>query len=133
MFSQPEAQFLKEHSLGRLATISPDGLPHLVPVGYAFDDQLFYASTKPGTKKIRNLRANPHAAFLVDEPGRPRRAIMLQCLIDLVERGEEWQRALSIIVGQRGARWGFQEGEQIILRMRPTRKVSWGLEVPPPS
>jgi PPOX class probable F420-dependent enzyme len=132
MFTEAEDQFLRAHSLARLATVSPDGLPHVVPVGYAFDGRLFYASTKPGTRKLRNLRANPHAAVLVDEPGKPRRAILIQGIIDQLENGAEWQEALGIIVGQRGASWGFREGEQVILRLRPITKVSWGLQASAP-
>lgn len=129
MFSDSEKQFLKAHSLCRFASISPDGWPHNVPVGYSFDQEYFYISTEYGTKKLRNVRANKRVSLVVDEPGTKatRRAVVIQGEVDILESGPEFHSALRAIVGQRGEKWGFKEGEQAILRVRPVRKVIWNL------
>ena len=36
-FSEAEAQYLAENFIGRVATVSTAGQPHVVPVGYEFD------------------------------------------------------------------------------------------------
>jgi len=58
--------------VARLATVSDAGLPHLVPVTFALDGDLIYTAVdaKPKTtrdlRRLRNVRANPRAAILVD-------------------------------------------------------------------
>jgi Pyridoxamine 5'-phosphate oxidase len=44
-----------------VATVSPDGRPHATPVWGLWLDEVFYFSTARGSRKGRNLAANPHA------------------------------------------------------------------------
>jgi hypothetical protein len=46
-----------------LATTDPDGSPHVMPVGAAFADGRFYFTAGPGTRKAKNLAANPNASI----------------------------------------------------------------------
>lgn len=58
--------------VARLATVSSDGRPHIVPICFAVDDQTLYfavdAKPKKSTdlKRLRNIAANPTVAVLVD-------------------------------------------------------------------
>ena len=58
--------------VGRLATVTADGRPHLVPCCFALNGETAYSAVdhKPkSTRQLRrltNLRANPNAALLVD-------------------------------------------------------------------
>jgi PPOX class probable F420-dependent enzyme len=64
--------------IARLATITPDGLPHLVPVVFAVDgdalgdhDVVYTAvDAKPKTtrrlRRLANIEANPRVSLLVD-------------------------------------------------------------------
>jgi PPOX class probable F420-dependent enzyme len=60
--------------VARLATIRPDGTPHLVPICFALlgdDTQLVSAvdekpKSTPALQRLANLRANPAATLLVD-------------------------------------------------------------------
>jgi PPOX class probable F420-dependent enzyme len=58
--------------IGRLATVRPDGRPHVVVCCYALEgDQVWTAiDAKPKTgaplQRLANVRANPHASLLVD-------------------------------------------------------------------
>src|SRR5262249_62304342 len=72
----PEARrFLDAHRLGHLATADGSGAPHVVPVCYAVDDAglYFVADEKPKRRparelvRLRNVRANPRAAIVVDD------------------------------------------------------------------
>lgn len=75
LFTDKEIAYLRTRHFGRLATTDNTGLPHVVPTGYRLD-------TDTGTVKIghfplrdrgqerlylRNLIANPKAAFVVDD------------------------------------------------------------------
>lgn len=58
--------------VARLATVRPDGSPHLVPVVFALDGStvVFAVDDKPkGTRELRrlaNVRADPRVSVLVD-------------------------------------------------------------------
>jgi len=71
----PEAEArrrLGEARVARLATVSGQGQPHLVPITFAVDGDLIYTAVdaKPKTtrdlQRLRNLRANPRVAVLAD-------------------------------------------------------------------
>ena len=68
-FTEAEAQYLADNFLGRLATVSPRGQPHVVPVGYRFDGSAitFGGWDLERSLKFRNLMANQRVAFVVDE------------------------------------------------------------------
>ena len=61
-----------EAEVGRLATVTTDGLPHIVPCCFAVSGDFVYSAVdhKPKStrhlRRLTNLRANPHAALLVD-------------------------------------------------------------------
>jgi len=48
-----------------LATVRPDGAPHVMPLGALWVDGAFYFSTGATTRKGRNLASNPHCAIAV--------------------------------------------------------------------
>jgi PPOX class probable F420-dependent enzyme len=58
--------------VGRLATVTADGRPHLVPCCFAVSGDIVYSAVDQKPKSTRhlqrltNLRGNPHAALLVD-------------------------------------------------------------------
>ena len=118
--------FLKTHEVCRLATASRDAKPHVVPVIYALDGEDVIVAVDYGTKKLKNLRENKSVAFVVDEY-HPNRAVMVEGNCEILERGKEYLRLLQILFDRfetyRKNPWG--EGESPILRIRPTRAVSW--------
>jgi len=126
MFSDSETKFLKTQWVCRIATASSDGWPHNVPVGFVFDGKSFYMTSDPGSKKLRNMADNNRVCIIVDEPAKPRRAVMVQGLATLVEHGEEYERINELVYKQWGGK-KWKEGEQVAVRIDPTRKVSWGV------
>jgi PPOX class F420-dependent enzyme/OxyR family protein len=70
-FSEAEIAYLQSNTMGRLATIGPDGVPHLVPLTYRFspcEDAFDIGGVDFGnSKKWRDMLQNPHVAFLVDD------------------------------------------------------------------
>ena len=79
LMSQPgrmnAARFLSAHRVARLATVSADGAPHIVPVVFAFDGKRVYIALDAKRKRVtplrlqraRNIAANPRVALLVDD------------------------------------------------------------------
>src|SRR5258708_2585387 len=46
-----------------LATVRPDGRPHATAVGAVWEDDRIYFTSGPGTRKSRNLAADPRCAI----------------------------------------------------------------------
>jgi nitroimidazol reductase NimA-like FMN-containing flavoprotein (pyridoxamine 5'-phosphate oxidase superfamily) len=115
--------------LGRLATVSRDGVPHVVPVCYVFQERHFVIATDYGTRKYRNILANEKVAFLVDVY-RPNRGVLVQGAASVLERGFEFQEAYRLFYRKfswvRADPW--KEGEAPLIRIEPTVKSSWGLK-----
>jgi nitroimidazol reductase NimA-like FMN-containing flavoprotein (pyridoxamine 5'-phosphate oxidase superfamily) len=48
-----------------LATVRPDGRPHVMPLGVLWVDGAFYFNAGPTTRKAKNLVHNPHCVLTV--------------------------------------------------------------------
>jgi pyridoxamine 5'-phosphate oxidase family protein len=74
-FTDAEQRFLARHTHGHLATIAPDGSPQVKPLGFTHNAALgtidIAGFNMASSAKYRNVRANPHVAFVVDERTAP--------------------------------------------------------------
>ncbi len=58
--------------VAHMATSSPDGRPHIVPICFAIEDETLYSAVdgKPkrttNLKRLRNIAANPSVSILID-------------------------------------------------------------------
>lgn len=57
---------LREDPVVWLTTVTPDGRPHTVPIWFWWDGETLLMFSEPETKKVRNLRANPHVAIALE-------------------------------------------------------------------
>ena len=59
--------------VARLATISPDGQPHVVPIVFALEAETLYSAVDEKPKRthrlqrLRDIEANPRVEVLIDE------------------------------------------------------------------
>jgi PPOX class probable F420-dependent enzyme len=92
--------------VARLATIDPDGRPHLVPIVFALDGDTLYSAVdrKPKRsttlRRIENARARPDVTILVDhyEDDWSRLWwIRLRGRARVLDDGEERERALALL------------------------------------
>jgi len=120
VFTPDEIAYLQSQRLGRLATATPDGRPHVVPVAFRYNPESDTIDIGghgfAGRKKYRDVQRNPHVACVVDDlasvsPWRPR---------GIEVRGE----AEVLATGGETIGRGF---DPEIFRIRPQRIVSWGL------
>lgn len=59
--------FLHRHKTVRVATVSADGFPHNVPVGYLWRDGRLFFPSDEDSQKIANLRRDDRVCCIVDE------------------------------------------------------------------
>jgi PPOX class probable F420-dependent enzyme len=92
--------------VARLATIDPDGRPHLVPIVFAIDGDTLYSAvdSKPKRsttlRRIENARARPDVTVLVDhyEDDWSRLWwIRLRGRARVLDEGDELERALRLL------------------------------------
>jgi uncharacterized protein len=58
---------LNKAQVGRVATVSPDGTPYVVPVNFAFEGDRIYFHCALEGMKLDNIRADPKVCFETDE------------------------------------------------------------------
>lgn len=54
-----------------IASVRPDGRPHVMPVWGVFTDGRVWFSSGPKSRKVTNLRANPAVVVTTDDPTSP--------------------------------------------------------------
>ena len=127
-FSSRELGFLKKNEVCRLATVSGTAAPHVVPVCFIFHEGFLYIATDYDTRKYKNIIKNPRVALVIDVY-RPNRGISIEGEAEILERGEEFKRVFDLFHEKfdwvRKDPWG--EGEAPFIKIKPLKKVSWGL------
>jgi PPOX class probable F420-dependent enzyme len=92
--------------VARLATIDPDGRPHLVPIVFALDGDTLYTAVDAKPKRsrrlrrIENARERPDVTVLVDhydEDWRRLWWVRLRGRARVLDDGEEAERALELL------------------------------------
>lgn len=118
-FTAQEIEYLRSQRLGRLATLSAMGEPHVVPVGFRYNaelDTIDIGGHNIGkSKKFRDLARDGRVAFVVDDvlpPWKP--------------RGVE-VRGLAEVLGE-GGKQIMQDFDDELIRITPKHIVSWGIE-----
>ncbi len=122
VFTPDEIAYLQSQRLGRLATVGPDGQPHVVPVGFRYNPATgtidiggHNGFTK--RKKFRDVQRNPRVAFVIDDI----RSVNPWRVRGIEIRGE----AEVLETGGQDIGPGF---DPEMFRIKPKRVISWGLE-----
>jgi pyridoxamine 5'-phosphate oxidase family protein len=116
-----EIGYLQSQRLGRLATIQPDGSPQVKPLGFSYNADLgtidIHGFRMSGSQKFRNVSRDGRAALVVD---------------DIVST-QPWRVRFLEIRGNAEAIATAPEGpnDASIIRIHPTRILSFGIEEPP--
>ncbi len=120
-FSPGEVAYLQSQRIGRLATVGPDGQPHVVPVGFRYNAELgtidIGGHNFAKRKKYRDVQRNPRVAFVVDD---------LASVSPWIVRGIEIRGEAEVLTaGGSGIGPGF---DAEMFRITPKRIVSWGID-----
>jgi len=129
--------FAAESRVARLATVDETGSPHVVPVCYATDGRAYYSplDAKPkrrpvtGLKRVRNIRANPRVALLIDhyeEDWARLRFVMVQGRAELLAGGNEWKAARTLLEAKYPQYRALPlPPEAPVIKIVPDRIVRW--------
>ena len=118
-FTVKEIEYLQGQRLGRLATVNDAGEPHVVPTSFRYNAELdaidIGGLNITATKKYRDAAKQGRAALVVDDvlpPWQPRG-------IEIRGRAE---------IAPTGGKEIMERFAPEIIRIYPTRIISWGLE-----
>lgn len=131
------ARILDEQRTITLATIGPDGLPHLAAMWYVQDGSDLLLWTYAASQKARNLERDPRASVLLEagETYDELRGVCFDCAVEIVRDKDEVVKA-GRILKQRNVGGGnsspidddvlqAQAAKRIALRLRIVRTRSW--------
>lgn len=65
-----------------IATVRPDGRPHLTPIWFIWLDERIYVLTTSHAVKTKNLLTNPNACFALENGSQP---LIVECFASSVE------------------------------------------------
>jgi PPOX class probable F420-dependent enzyme len=69
-WSWAQERLVRSHDFW-LATVTPGGMPHLMPVWAVWDRGALWFSSANGSAKARNLAAEPRCTLSTDDPAEP--------------------------------------------------------------
>ena len=122
--------------VARLATMDPDGRPHLVPIVFALDRDTLYSAVdrKPKRstrlRRIENARARPDVTILVDhydEDWSRLWWIRLRGHARVLDEGEERERALRLLA-EKYAQYLGEPPNGPVLAVDVTEIRAWSAE-----
>jgi pyridoxamine 5'-phosphate oxidase family protein len=121
VFTPAEIAYLNSQRLGRLATVGPDGHPHVVPTAFRFNpefDTIDIGGHDFGKrKKFRDMQANPWVAFVIDD---------IASFNPWTVRGIEVRG--EVVFLETGGTHILASFAPEMIRIKPRRVVSWGIE-----
>ena len=85
---------------GKLATVRPDGRPHVVPVWFVVDGDEVVFNTWHTSVKARNLAHDSRAAMVVDYEEPPYGYVMVEGAVTISDDVAESRRVATLIGGR---------------------------------
>ncbi len=129
-------RLMDEERVVTVATIGPNGRPHLMPLWYVHESTTVIAWTFAKSQKVKNLERDPRATLQIEAGDRYEdlRGAMLECDVTierdparvadvgaaLIARYSGAGPTAEALAGVRR-----QAAKRVGLRFRPTRIVSW--------
>ena len=119
VFTDREIEYLAGQRLGRIATVGPDGQPHVVPTSFRYNadhDAIDVGGLRISqTKKLRDVQRTGRASIVIDDVLPPWQPRMIEV------RGT----AAVIPAGGKALNERF---EDTVVRIQPTRIVAFGID-----
>ena len=141
-FNASQVQSLSMARTGHLATADANGVPHVIPVCFAFDGTRIYSplDRKPKRtslrrlKRVRNILDNPSVALVVDhyeEDWRRLWYVLITGAAEIVEAGPEQSTAIALLREKYAQYRDMDIDENPVIRLTPASVVSWSGTPPP--
>jgi PPOX class probable F420-dependent enzyme len=132
-----EKLFVQSARVARLATADNKGRPHVIPICFALDGKELFSpiDEKPKKtaplrlKRIRNIRANPHVAVVIDrydENWRQLAYVLIKGRAKILLNGPKHKRAIQLLRKKYPQYKKMRLEERPIIRITPKGYKCWG-------
>ena len=107
-----------------LATMRPDGRPHLVPIWFIWHEHCFFLGMKGASVKARNLQQNPRVSLSLEDGSN---------VVICEGSAETYQPWAADLLAKFKAKYdwdipGDPDGYGLIVKITPTKWMLWGDE-----
>ena len=106
-----------------VATVRPDGRPHLSPVWAVWDDDALWFSAGPRSTKMRNIRAGSGISVSTEDPENP---VVLEGTVELVTDSEQLLQFVAVMNLKYRTNYPvefFSPDQAAVGRIRPERVI----------
>ena len=137
MLAEQQVRFLESHPIAYLATADAQARPHVVPVCFVLAEDCVYTTidekpkrdAKRRLQRLRNIRANPAVALVVDrydEDWTRLGWVMLRGRAEILESGVEHDRAQRRLRARYAQYASMEIGHLPVIAVRIERVNTWG-------
>ena len=137
--SEEVQTFIQSCRVARMATVDASGVPHIVPICYAYDGSRLYSAVDEKPKRLApnalrrlvNIRNNPRICLIIDEYDEDwnrLRFVMIHGTAEIALAGSERAHALDLL-RKKYRQYGttlLAEMRNPVIAITPTKIVSWG-------
>lgn len=123
--TEDQINLLHEKQLAHVATVSPDGTPHVTPVWIDTDGEAVIFNTAKGRVKHRNILRNPKVGISVTDKANDYRTVVIQGTAELVDEGADAHidKLAKKYLGQDSYPFRTPTEERVIVRVTPERII----------
>ena len=125
-------------ALAQLATLRPDGTPHLTPVWIDLEEGLLLVNVRADRLKALNMARRGDVAICVVDPANPYRYVSITGLVESVTGDgamTHMDRLAGRYLGVRNYPWAQADERRLLFRVRPRRVICdrGDVELPQPN
>ena len=131
MTAEEIAEFLKLPLLSNLATLRPDGSPHLAPVWHLYDGERLLILSSPSSVKVHNLRGDPRIGISIPRETEPHGFVQVNGTAELSEEWDRqvlWDMSINYQGEEEGNRYAeetFRSMEFVLITITPGKIAGW--------
>ncbi|HWM04886.1 MAG TPA: pyridoxamine 5'-phosphate oxidase family protein [Actinophytocola sp.] len=106
-----------------VATVWPDGRPHLSPVWAVWDDGGLWFSCGPKSRKMRNIVAGSTVSVSTEDPENP---VVIEGTVEVVTESDRLLRFVAVINVKYRTEYSiefFSPDQAAVVRVRPDRAI----------
>lgn len=126
--------YLKEPHIANLATVRPDGSPHVAPVWFDYDGEVVKVIAEKSAVKVRNIQQEPRVSISIATDASPYEYVIVNGTAGLSYEGIP-ELVLSMAVHYQGKEEGEAYTENILKEMdfcvitvTPSKIIGWSSE-----
>ncbi|CAI8008029.1 hypothetical protein GBAR_LOCUS5563 [Geodia barretti] len=124
-------EYLSRPMIADLASLNPDGSPHVAPVWFRWDGEVVKVFTQTTAVKVRNIRQDARVAVSVATQEAPYGYVIVNGTAVISSEGiPDEVRAMAIhykgeVEGEIYIQQALQEMEFCLLTITPTKIIGW--------